>query len=188
MNRYYKIRGRIDLRSNHIIPDVPCFGMDEEIYTMQQITRTGLNRAAIAINDIFRKSVSYPTLDWDELDDLHRQSKIVAADHLLTKVRILLQDETVTEFSAPVAELAYLKYCEKRKIKFAREVFRRLEYMRWLRFYVFYNWSYGPVRNDAAKEHPMLQGYDHLTAEQKKERDFAWELLEKVAQELRARD
>ena len=45
------------------------------------------------INDIFRRSVSYPTLGWNELDDLHRQSKIVAADHLLMKTRILLEDE-----------------------------------------------------------------------------------------------
>ncbi len=56
--------------------------------------RTTLNRAAIMINELFRKSVSYPTLRWEELDDLHRESKISAADHLLMKIRILRYEVT----------------------------------------------------------------------------------------------
>ena len=83
------------------------FGTNEEIYTPNQIMRTALNRAAITINEIFCKSVSYPTLSWDELDDFHRESKITAADHLLMKIRILLEDETLTDFSADTVEKAY---------------------------------------------------------------------------------
>lgn len=79
---------------------ISYFGANEDIYTSQQIIRTDLNKAAVTINEIFRKSVSYPTLGWNELDDFHRQSKIAAADHLLMKTRILLQDETITELSS----------------------------------------------------------------------------------------
>ena len=185
MTRYYKTRGRIDLRNSRKAPGVSYFGTNEEIYTLRQIMRTDLNRAAIAINDIFRRSVSYPTLDWDELDDFHRQSKIVAADHLHMKVRILLGDETITGLTASAAELAYQKYCETKSAEAVQENYRRLDYMRWLRFYVFYNWSYGPVHDDVKKQHPMLCGYERLTDEQKKERDAAWELLGQVSKELR---
>lgn len=66
--------------------------------------RTTLNKAAITINEIFCKSVSYPTLSWEELDDFHRESKISAADHLLMKIRILLQDETITEFTPEIVK------------------------------------------------------------------------------------
>ena len=136
------------------------------------------------INEIFRKSVSYPTRTWEELDDLHRQSKIVAADHLLTKTRILLNDESITELTASVVRKAYDRYCKTREDETAREMYRKLDHMRGRRFYTFYNWSYGPVRDDIARQHPMLQPYEELTPEQKGERDAAWELMGNISAEL----
>ena len=100
------------------------------------------------------------------------------------KVRILLEDETITELSAAAAEQAYQKYRKAKTVDSLNENYRRLDYMRWLRFYVFYNWSYGPVHDDAARQHPMLCGYDQLTLEQKIERDAAWELLGQISKEL----
>ena len=184
MNKYYKISGRIDLRNSRRAPGVSYFGTNEEIYTSQQIIRTDLNKAAITINEIFRRSVSYPTLSWNELDDLHRQSKIAAADHLLMKMRILLEDEAITEFTASAMEKAYNRYCSTKVSENVREIYRKLDHMRWLRFYIFYNWSYGPVRDDAARQHPMLCEYEELTLEQKKERDAAWELMGNMNEEL----
>ena len=61
---------------------------------------------------------------------------------------------------------------------------RKLDHMRWLRFYTFYNWSYGPVRDDGARQHPMLCPYAELTPEQKVERDASWELLGRIFAEL----
>ena len=184
LNKYYRIRGRIDLRSSWKVPGISYFGANEDIYTTQQIIRTDLNKAAIMINDIFRRSVSYPTLGWNELDDLHRQSKIVAADHLLMKTRILLEDETITELTAPVVKKAYERYCKTKNTKNTREMYRKLDHMRWLRFYTFYNWSYGSFRNDVARQHPMLCEYEELSPEQKQERDAAWELMGNISAEL----
>ena len=184
LNKYYKLAGRIDLRSSRKVPGISYFGSNEDIYTSQQIIRTDLNRAAITINEIFRKSVSYPTLSWNELDDLHRQSKIAAADHLLMKTRILLEDETITELTAPVLKNAYDRYCLAKHSETTREMYRKIDHMRWLRFYIFYNWSYGPVRNDALRQHPMLCQYEELLPEQKKERDAAWELMGNISVEL----
>lgn len=184
LNKYYKISGRIDLRSSRKAPGISYFGSNEDIYTSQQIIRTDLNRAAVTINKIFCKSVSYPTLSWDELDDFHRQSKIAAADHLLMKTRILLDDEEITELTAAVVKEAYDKYCRARNSKAAIEMYRKLDHMRWLRFYIFYNWGYGPVRDDVARQHPMLCPYEELTPEQRKERDAAWELMGNISVEL----
>lgn len=184
LNKYYRIRGRIDLRSSRKTPGISYFGTNEEIYTSWQIIRTELNKAAITINDIFRRSVSYPTLGWNELDDFHRQSKISAADHLLMKTRILLEDETITALTPAAVEEAYKRYCRTRTEEEAREMYRKLDHLRWLRFYIFYNWSYGPVRDDAARQHPMLCQYEELTLEQRKERDAAWELMGNISVEL----
>lgn len=181
LNKYYRYRGQIDLHSNRKAPGVSYFGIDEEIYTPDQIMRTELNKAAIMINDIFRRSVSYPTLSWEELDDFHRESKIAAADHLLMKIRILMEDETLTEYTADMAGEAYQRYCKAKASGSLQEMYRRLDHMRWLRFYTFYNWSYGPARDDRARQHPMLCPYAELTAEQKKERDATWELLGSIS-------
>ncbi len=184
LNKYYKISGRIDLRSSSKVPGISCFGTNEDIYTSQQIIRTELNKAAIVINEIFRSSVSYPTRAWNELDDLHQQSKIAAADHLLMKTRILLQDETVTELTVSAVKTAFDRYCKTKSSKSAKEMYRKLDHMRWLRFYLFYNWSYGPVRDDAKRQHPMLCQYEKLTEEQRQERDAAWELMGNISVKL----
>ena len=184
LHKYYKCRGQIDLHSNRKAPGVSYFGTNEEIYTPNQIMRTELNRAAIMINEIFCRSVSYPTLRWEELDDFHRESKIAAADHLLMKIRILLKDETVTEFTADTVKKAYQRYCETKVSESMQDMYRRLDHMRWLRFYTFYNWNYGPVRDDTARQHPMMCPYAELTPEQKVERDASWELLGSIFAEL----
>lgn len=184
LNRYYKICGHIDLHSNRKAPGVSYFGTNEEIYTPNQIMRTALNKAAITINEIFRKSVSYPTLSWNDLDDFHRESKIAAADHLLMKIRILLKDESITDFTAETAREAYHEYCRTITDESVKDMYRRLDHLRWLRFYTFYNWSYGPFRHDIERQHPMLCPYRELTAEQKRERDAAWELLGSIFTEL----
>lgn len=184
LKKYYRVFGRVDLRSSWRVPEISCFGTNEDIYTPQQIIRTELNQAAIMINDIFRKSVSYPTRTWEELDDLHRQSKIVAADHLLTKTRILLGDESITKLTASAVRKAYDRYSKTKEQETAREMYRKLDHMRGRRFYTYYNWSYGPIRDDIARQHPMLRPYEELTSEQKQERDAAWELMGIISSEL----
>ncbi len=185
LHKYYKVCGHVHLHSSRKAPGVSYFGTNEEIYTPDQIMRTELNKAAIKINEIFCQAVSYPTLTWEELDDFHRESKISAADHLLMKIRILLKDDTITEFTPAIIEQAYKEYCESKKAEHVQDMYRRLDHMRWLRFYTFYNWSYGAVRDDAARQHPMLCSYAELTAEQKRERDAAWELLGSISMELK---
>ena len=64
-------------------------------------------------------------------------------------------------------------------------MYRRIDHLRWLRFYTFYNWSYGAARHDGARQHPMLCAYENLTPEQRRERDAAWELLGSITVELK---
>lgn len=185
LTSYYNIHGAIHLRSSQKAPGISYFGANEDIYTPNQIMRTTLNKAAIIINELFRRSVSYPTHSWEELDSIHRESKIAAADHILMKIRILLQDETITDFTPNIIEKAYEIYSKNHKSKEMRDMYRRLDHSRWLRFYTYYNWSYGPTRNDIARQHPMLCPYQNLNEEQKRERDAAWELLRYLAAETR---
>lgn len=100
------------------------------------------------------------------------------------KTRILLEDESITELTSDTVKSAYNRYRKTGYLESVRETYRKLDHMRWLRFYIFYNWSYGPVRDDEARQHPMLCQYEELTLEQRKERDAAWELMGNIFVEL----
>ena len=98
---------------------------------------------------------------------------------------VFIDSERDTWNMAPEAlEKAYEKYCESKADTAVQDMYRRLDHMRWLRFYTFYNWNYGPFRHDGEREHPMLCPYSKLTLEQKQERDAAWEILGNISSEL----
>lgn len=183
--RYYWNGGKIYLRSSRETPDVAYFGTIEQIYTMDQIVRTRLNYAAILMNDLYRNSVEN-SLDWDELSDQLKQSKIAAADHLLMKVRILLNDRSISRFDRKTFLDAYKAYWTE-KNNFGRlDSLRRIEHARWIRFYTYFNWVYGPVRDDRKRENPMICDYDLLSPEQKAHHDHAWELLGEIAKLIKS--
>ncbi len=185
LQNFYKTKGRIDLRSNRKAPNISYFGTNDEIYTPRLIMRTKLNEVAIAMNDLFCQSVDYPTLTWEELDDFHQQSKIAAADHLLMKIRILLRDETITELRPPLISRAYRRYRDTKDRVPDGELYRQIDHIRWCRFYYYYNWQYGPKRDEARREHPMLCPYEELSAEQRAERDVAWEIMGSISIEYK---
>lgn len=183
LRRYYNFRGKIDLRTNRVAPGVSYFGTDEEIYTYDQIVRTKLNDAARAMNDLYRKSVD-ESLDWDELSDQLKQSKIAVADHLYMKIRILLRERNMPVLDRENCHAAYKAFCSAKKDPAALDRLRRIEHARWVRFYVYYNWNYGEKRNDRCRENPMIQVYEQLNERQKAYHDRAWELLGEIARQL----
>lgn len=184
LRRYYNYNGRIDLRTNRIAPGVSYFGTNEQIYTVDQIIRTKLNDAARAMNDLYRKSVE-TSLDWDELNDQLKQSKIAVADHLFIKVRILLNGKKVSDLDWENCNAAYKAFCRAKKDPAELDKLRRIEHARWVRFYVYYNWTYGDKRNDRRHENPMIRSYDTLNERQKAYHDRAWELLGEISKQLK---
>lgn len=184
LRRYYNYRGRIDLRTSRTAPGVSYFGTDEQIYTVDQIVRTKLNDAARAMNDLYRKSVE-ESLDWDELSDQLKQSKIAVADHLYMKIRLLLKGKRVSNLDSENCKAAYDAYCAAKADPAALDRLRRIEHARWVRFYVYYNWGYGEKRNDRRHENPMIRRYDMLTDGQKAYHDRAWELIGEMANQLK---
>ena len=184
LRRYYNYRGRIDLRTNRTAPGVSYFGTNEQIYTVDQIVRTRLNDAARAMNDLYRKSVE-DSLDWDELSDQLKQSKIAVADHLYMKIRILLNGKRVSAIDSENCRVAYEAFCKAKEDPEELDRLRRIEHARWVRFYAYYNWSYGDKRNDKRHENPMIRKYDMLTAGQKAYHDRAWELIGEMAKLLK---
>ena len=187
LQRYYNCKCQIDLRSNRKAPGVSYFGTNDEIYTVDQIVRTKLNYAAKAMNDLYRRSVD-KSLDWDELSDQLKQSKIAVADHLYVKVMILRNYKKFAELNWRICQQAYEAYCIAKQDPEKLDSLRRIEHARWVRFYCYYNWNYGNRRNDRLHENPMIVDYDMLNSRQRAYHDRAWELLGEIASLLKRQE
>lgn len=183
IQRFYKNKDRIHIRSNRVSPGGNYFGTDEQIYTVNQIIRTRLNDAARLMNDLYRRSVK-ESLDWDELNDRLKQSKIAAADHLIIKMRLLLNDQVITDLDYKTFKAVYDSLCEAKKDPAKLDMLRRIEHARWVRFYAYYNWEYGQVKDPYKRENPMICEYDDMTEAQKAYHDRAWDLIGEIARQL----
>lgn len=183
LQRYYEHKGIVHLRSNLKAQGVSIFGTNEQIYTVNQIIRTRLNDAARLVNDMYRRSVEN-SLDWDELDEQLRQSKIATADHLITKIRVLLGNRAISDLDRRTFMAANESLEEAMKDPAWRDSLRRIEHARWVRFYAYCNWKYGEVKDAKKHENPMICEYEELTEEQKAYHDRAWELIGEIARQL----
>ncbi len=183
LTQFYPVRGVIDLRSNRHMQGPYHFGSNDSIYTAKNVIRTNLNQLAVAMNNLYRRENPDSSLDWDELDDVLRQSKIAASEHIPVKIRILLRDESITDVTPRELAQAYEVY--ERDIRDPRllDVYRRIEHTRWRRFYAFYNWSFAPERCAQKRRDPYMDEYDNLTPKMKAQGDYSWGLLGILSQQ-----
>ncbi|MCD7866641.1 MAG: hypothetical protein LUG62_00200 [Clostridiales bacterium] len=180
LRQYYHIRGRMDMRSVRSVAGLPCFGSNDTIYTPEHILRTTLNQVAISMNDLYRSTHTGDTLDWSQLDDCLKQSKIAASEHIIVKVRILLQDEELSYLTQDLLTRAYMVYERNIQNPEVLERYRRIEHLRWLRFYAFYNWGFGDVHDQALRQDPCFCPYEELAPKLRHHYDYAWTVIDRL--------
>jgi len=182
IHRYFPVIGEIHLLCHNQIPGLTVFGTQDAIYTPQLVLQEQLNQAARTLHRIYCDSSGGNAPSWEQLSEFQRQSNIAAASHLLTKIRILLADDTIHAITPDHCRAAYARYCSYSPEQ--KEVCRLIEHQRWMRFHSMYNWRYGPVRNNAAREHPLMLPYEALAPCDQAKDDQAWELLDQLAHQL----
>lgn len=178
--RYHAFTGEVHVYGR-VSGERACgFGDAAMVLTGENVMHSALNRAARRMNDFYRRKNSGGSSSWEEMSEFHRQSNIAAADHLLTKVRLLL-GEDVRALSAEVCSRAYAAFCSTSSAE--REKWEWLEHERWMRFHWMFNWKYSPERNNAMRLHDRLVPFEELNAEEKKLDDSAYELLGEFGEE-----
>ena len=177
--KYFPMKGAVHACLSISHKDVVSFGNNKEIFTPELVMRTGLDRIAREMNEIYQKSTG-AGVSWEELPGFLRRSNMASADHLGAKIRFILGEP---------ADRARLKeQCAEAYEKFEnaspelRENCRRIEHTRWLRFHLMNNWSYAPVRDNQKRQHPLMLPFDDLTPEDQAKDDYAWELLRALSQ------
>ena len=173
MKQYFHFNSPKHILYPHRVEGAASFGVREDIYKKSMIMNQGLNTLAYQVNEIYRRKYGGKALE--ELTEFQRQSNIAAADHLITKIRILLPDEEIRQITPEICKRAFARFAEASPDE--REAYRALEHERWMRFYLMYNWKYAPVRDDEKREHNLLVPYGELSELDQSKDDSAWELL-----------
>lgn len=179
--QWFPTHASIHLLSSKSFPGATVFGDAKEVFTKPIVMKDELNKCAEMLNDIYNKDSENPTA-WKDLSSFLKQSNITAADHILVKIRYLLNDDSIVEVTEENCTKAYNEYCS-RKDKDA-DVFQEMEHRRWVRFHQLYNWTFGETKNALLREHPCLVPYAELTEADKQKDAYAWELLGSLAKEL----
>lgn len=180
LRRYFPVNGKVHIHLPYTLEGECTFGGSDDLFTEELVIRDRLNRMAMILHGIY--SSNYPGADaWDALSEFKRQSNIAAADHLLTKIRILLQDDTIREITVDNAAKAYACF-EKIEDKSS---YQKLEHERWMRFHYMYNWQYAEKRCDSVRKHPLLVPFEMLSVEEQQKDNYPWQIMGEIAKNLR---
>jgi hypothetical protein len=115
-------------------------------------------------------------VDWERLDETYRRANRRAADHLAAKLFSLgLTSERAPQAPVTVAARAHAEVIAPLLAGPAAglDALAALEHRRWVTDRAIDGWSYGPVRDDDRKHHPLLATPDYAAlpaAEQAKDR------------------
>ena len=175
------VKAAVCVRLSHPMDRVISFGGPDELYVPDVVMNGRLNRLAAQIHENYRASSPSGLPDWNGLGAFLRRSNEASADHLFMKARILLGEDAGAEtknWSRAAALYEALPEDGKRRC-------RRIEHERWNRFHLLNNWQYGPVRDNAARIHPLIRPFDELSREDQAKDDYAWQLLAQAGEILK---
>lgn len=174
MRTWLSLPGEIHLRLHEPVPPLRSFGERERVITPELVMKAALDRQAVLINDLYNRGSASP-VSWEAMGWFLRQSNIAAADHLMVKIRYLLDDDSLTDFSPALCRRAWERLQAIRNDE--ADTLQRAEHRRWMRFHWLYNWQYASARDNARRLHPLLVPYDALAPAERSKDMTPWEIL-----------
>ena len=172
LRRYYASSARVYAAAPSLPALYTAFGLAEELYTPELVMKGALDARARALHAAYLDKTGGGTA-WEQLSPFARASNRAAADHLLTKLRLLLPEDPPDRVSPEACRLAADRWHSLTD----REPWRECEHARWMRFHCLYNWQYGDKKDAALRLHPCLVPYAALSEEERIKDDSAWEQI-----------
>lgn len=181
IRRFFLTDGKVHVRLGKEQRGEITFGSLEEIYTSESVLRAKLQKTARTMHELYRSSATtYSVPAWEELSEFLHQSNLAAADHLLTKIRLLLPEKEIAEVTPEICKEAQEVYLET--FEECKKEYRYIEHIRWERFHRLNNWSYAPVRCNEKRQHHLLRPFEELPEEEQRKDDFAWDLIKQISE------
>lgn len=156
------------------------FGLPEQIYTGELVMHQGLDQMAMALHQAYGERTGDRT-PWEDLSPFLKDSNRAAADHLLTKIRLLLPEEDIRRADASACRRAAVRY-EALSAE-EKEKCLRNEHARWCLFHKIHNWRYAPERDNSRREHPCLVPFDSLSEADRNKDGTAWDMIGQMTKE-----
>ena len=170
--RYFPVRGAIHAAAPAVPAPGVAFGLPGQVYTGEIVLHRMPDRYAEMLHEQYCRMTGSETA-WDSLPVFLKNSGRASADHLLTKLRLLLPEKDVKEVTPAVCREAAARW---NGID-VHENFRMNEHARWTRFYTLYNWRWGPEKDEVRRTHPCLVPYPELPPDEREKDDNAWRII-----------
>ena len=151
------------------------FGAPETLYTRELVMKNALDQRAKDLYRAYCRQNGVTEKAWDALPAFERASNRAEADHLLTKLRLLLPGREVEAADRETCGEAYRRFQEGGEA--FRERCLRNEHARWMRFHCLYNWRYGETRDNVRRLHPCLVPFEALSGQDQAKDGNSWEQI-----------
>lgn len=153
------------------------YGTVEALYTPENVVHHFLDKTAMKIHELYCRQNPQYAEPWEKLTVDGKASNYAPADHVLSKLQILLNDRSITELTPEICERGMEAY--RSQLPERRDFFRELEHLRWCRFRYLRNWTYAdiPKQDPARRLHPLLTDFDALPENEKEKDDNPWEVI-----------
>ena len=176
--KMFPTKAEIHVRLDNDTETINGFGSNSTTFTVRSFIRDDINRLAATLNSIYNEGSDKNT-GWDDLSDHLKLSNIYAADHMIVKIRYLLDNDSIKEITEENCRRAYELFSSADPQK--KDICKEMEHRRWLRFHQMFNWTYSAERDDKMRRHPMMLPYSELSEEEKVKDAYAWEMLARAA-------
>ena len=178
--KYFSVDAQVHIASSGGGSGKYFFGNAQELFTEENVLHNALDNRARMLHESYCESVGDTEHPWEGLRAFLKESNRSAADHMMTKIRLLLPDQQPLEADAAACREAFKRWQNDPD----KDRYRRNEHERWRRFHLFYNWQYGEKKDAAKRTHPCLMEYEKLPDAEKKKDDNAWEQIGLMARLL----
>lgn len=175
---------------------IEVFGTDRSLYTRELILDEELLKMAKWIHARYLRRIGLaqcltcPRYDryyscirncpqtfdesWNNLGMFLQRSNICVADHLDVKLRQVLRRDCEANRDALDD---YKNAFAERIAEGRRDDYLELEHRRWMRYYFFYGWVYGPTKDKERKTHNLLVPYERIPAKDRDKDLDAYEMI-----------
>ncbi len=183
IQKFFVTSGSFYIYNSNVRGVATPFGKTRDMLTPAFVLHNTLSDMALCRHEYLRFAISSDIPLWENANSLTKDMNFIAIDHISMKVRILLGDDLpgkpFDELSPEIlrkASAVYNSASEEQK-----NIWRKLEHERALRFYKLHNFRYSETLNDDRRINPMIVPYEELSEQQKQIMDLSWMLLDELA-------